>query len=157
MSGLEFVAAAGVDGVLAEVRLENEVSHKVFEKAGFERVDEAVHVVADTGEEVPVARYVYELTPPFWRRNGVFVIAEAGSNWRVGSAAGDAAMGRALIDAAARAGADAVKFQTYRAETVYVANAGSSDYLAESGNTDDIGDIFSDLAMPYEMVGDLAG
>jgi sialic acid synthase SpsE/RimJ/RimL family protein N-acetyltransferase len=155
-SGLEFAAAAGVDGVLAEVRLENEVSHKVFEKAEFERVDEAVHVVADTGEEVSVARYVYELTPPFWRRNGVFVIAEAGSNWRVGSAAGDAAMGRALIDAAVDAGADAVKFQTYRAETVYVANAGSSDYLSEAGNRDDIGDIFSDLAMPYEMVGDLA-
>ena len=155
--GLEFAAAAGVDGVLAEVRLENEVSHRVFEKAGFERLDEAVHAVADTGEDVPVARYVYELTPPFWRRNGVFVIAEAGSNWRVGSPEGDAAMGRSLVDAAVDAGADAVKFQTYRADTVYVANAGSSDYLSASGIEEDIGDIFADLAMPYEMVGDLAG
>ena len=155
--GLEFAAAAGVDGVLAEVRLENEVSSRVFEKAGFERLDEAVHAVADTGEDVPVARYVYELTPPFWRRNGVFVIAEAGSNWRVGSPEGDAAMGRSLVDAAVEAGADAVKFQTYRADTVYVANAGSSDYLSASGIEENIGDIFADLAMPYEMVGDLAG
>ncbi len=86
----------------------------------------------------------------------VLIIAEAGSNWRMGTPARDRAMGRALIDVAAEAGADAVKFQTYRAETVYVPNAGESEYLSEAGIKEDISDIFQDLAMPYEMVGDLA-
>lgn len=86
----------------------------------------------------------------------VFIIAEAGSNWRVGSPARDQAMARALIDVAVEAGADAVKFQTYRPETVYVANAGQSEYLANAGITEDISAIFADLAMPYEMIPILA-
>ncbi|MFP4322566.1 MAG: N-acetylneuraminate synthase family protein [Anaerolineales bacterium] len=86
----------------------------------------------------------------------VFIIAEAGSNWRMGTPARDMAMGRALIDVAAEAGADAVKFQTYRAESVYVPNAGESQYLSEAGITEDITRIFEDLAMPYDMVGELA-
>jgi N-acetylneuraminate synthase len=86
----------------------------------------------------------------------VFIIAEAGSNWRMGTPARDRAMGRALIDVATQAGADAVKFQTYRAETTYVANAGESEYLAEAGIKQDIRSIFEDLAMPYELVAELA-
>ena len=86
----------------------------------------------------------------------VFVIAEAGSNWRAGTPARDLAMSHALIDAAAEAGADAVKFQTYRAETVYVPNAGTSDYLSENGIRRSIIEIFKDLAMPYEMIPMLA-
>ena len=43
-----------------------------------------------------------------------FVIAEAGANHNR-----DLGMGKALIDVAAEAGADAVKFQTYSAETLY--------------------------------------
>ena len=74
----------------------------------------------------------------------------------MGTPARDRAMGRTLIQAAAEAGADAVKFQTYRPETVYVANAGSSDYLSEAGITQDIRDIFADLAMPYDLVPELA-
>lgn len=85
-----------------------------------------------------------------------FIIAEAGSNWRMGTPARDMAMGKALIDVAVEAGADAVKFQTYRSHTVYVKNAGESDYLAEAGIKQDIISIFDDLSMPYEMVGELA-
>lgn len=85
-----------------------------------------------------------------------FIIAEAGSNWRMGTPARDFAMGKALIDVAVEAGADAVKFQTYRPETVYVENAGESDYLADAGIKQNIRDIFADLAMPYELVGRLA-
>ncbi len=85
-----------------------------------------------------------------------FIIAEAGSNWRMGTPARDFAMGKVLIDVAVQAGADAVKFQTYRPETVYVENAGESDYLAEAGIKQNIRDIFADLAMPYELVGRLA-
>lgn len=86
----------------------------------------------------------------------VFVIAEAGSNWRMGTVARDLKMARTLIDTAAEAGADAVKFQTYRADTVYVPNAGNSDYLSQNGIRESIIDIFKDLSMPYEMIPKLA-
>ena len=89
-------------------------------------------------------------------RDRVFVIAEAGSNWRMGTPKRDREMARALVDVAVEAGADAVKFQTYRARTVYAPNAGHSDYLAETGIHEPIHDIFEDLSMPYEMVPELA-
>lgn len=100
--------------------------------------------------------YRKELLSPLWRGPDVFIIAEAGSNWRMGSPRRDLAMAQALVEVAAEAGADAVKFQTFRPETVYVAEAGSSDYLAEAGITESIRDIFSDIAMPYEMLPKLA-
>lgn len=87
---------------------------------------------------------------------GVFVIAEAGSNWRMGTAERDLAMARSLIDAAVDAGADAVKFQTFRSRTVYVSDAGASDYLAELGIEKSINQIFDDLEMPYELLPRLA-
>jgi N-acetylneuraminate synthase len=95
-------------------------------------------------------------TPHAFRPDRVYVIAEAGSNWRMGTAARDERMGFALIDAAAEAGADAVKFQTYRPETVYVPNAGQSEYLAAGGILEDIREIFADLAMPYPLIPKLA-
>jgi sialic acid synthase SpsE len=93
---------------------------------------------------------------PFDSTNPVYIIAEAGSNWRMGTQKRDLSMAYALIDAAAEAGADAVKFQTYKPETVYVQNAGSSNYLSKSGNKEDILDIFRDLSMPYEMIPELS-
>jgi sialic acid synthase SpsE len=86
----------------------------------------------------------------------VFVIAEAGSNWRVGSTDRDRQMARTLIRIAVDAGADAVKFQTFRARDTYVQDAGPSDYLAELGINRSINAIFEDLEMPYEMIGELA-
>jgi N-acetylneuraminate synthase len=74
----------------------------------------------------------------------------------MGTAARDLKMARALIDVAVEAGADAVKFQTYKPSTTYVANAGQSDYLSENGIQESIMDIFADLAMPYEMLPELA-
>jgi sialic acid synthase SpsE len=88
--------------------------------------------------------------------NKVFVIAEAGSNWRAGTPQRDRRMARALIDVAKEAGADAVKFQTYRADTVYAPGAGKSDMLAAAGIDDTIHDVFRDLEMPYEMIPELA-
>ena len=88
--------------------------------------------------------------------NRVFIIAEAGSNWRMGTSDRDMKMARTLIDVAADSGADAIKFQTYRSHSVYVPNAGDSDYLSEAGIKESINKIFDDLSMPYEMIPELA-
>lgn len=88
--------------------------------------------------------------------NHTFVIAEAGSNWKCGSYDEDLERAEKLIHVAAEAGADAVKFQTFRSELVYAYNSGKSDYLAEHGIKQDINEIFDFLSMPYEMVPELS-
>lgn len=57
----------------------------------------------------------------------VFVIAEAGVNHN-----GDLKMAQALIDVAAAAGADAVKFQTFRADLLATANAPKAEYQLQT-------------------------
>ena len=148
--------SAGIDCVVAEVRQENVGSRRVFVAAGYREIGEAEKAIVDTGEICKVVRFAHDLTPRFWRASGVKVIAEAGSNWRMGTPARDRAMARTLIDVAVEAGAGAVKFQTYRPDTVYVENAGTSNYLSKAGTKDGIQDIFADLAMPYELVEELA-
>ena len=85
-----------------------------------------------------------------------FVIAEAGSNWKIGTYDEDFDQAKRLIEIASRCGADAVKFQTFRPETVFVPEAGKIDYLSEKGITETINDIFEKLSMPYEMIPKLA-
>lgn len=71
-----------------------------------------------------------------------FLVAEAGSNHN-----GSLEMAHALIEAAAEAGADAVKFQTFSAKRLYPRSAGSSDYL---GDARSIYDIIASLETPSE-------
>lgn len=89
-------------------------------------------------------------------RNHTFVIAEAGSNWKVGSYEEDLKRAKKLIDVAVTTGADAIKFQTFRTETVYVQNAGSVGYLRDKGIKKSINEIFQNLSMPYEIIPELA-
>ena len=70
--------------------------------------------------------------------NPCFIIAEAGSNWKCGSYEEDLNQSKNLIKYAAKAGADAVKFQIYRPETTYVSNPGGSKSLSYSENIDTI-------------------
>lgn len=85
-----------------------------------------------------------------------FVIAEAGSNWKAGSYKEDLQRAKRLIEIASEAGADAIKFQTYRPETVYVPNAGQIKYLSKVQKDDNINEMFKKLSMPYEMLSELA-
>ena len=89
-------------------------------------------------------------------QNAVLIIAEAGSNWKCGTYDDDMECAKKLIDVAAESGCDAIKFQTFRPETLYVKNAGSSDYLSNRGLKSDIYEIFEDLSMPYHMIPRLA-
>jgi N-acetylneuraminate synthase len=79
----------------------------------------------------------------------VYVIAEAGSNHN-----GDFVQAQHLIDVAVDAGADAVKFQTFTARTMYPRSAGESDYLKAAKP---IYDIIREMEMPAEWVPRLAG
>jgi N-acetylneuraminate synthase len=79
----------------------------------------------------------------------VYVIAEAGSNHD-----GDLARAHRLVEVAAEAGADAVKFQLFRADRLYPRSAGSSDYL---GSSRPIHEIIAALEMPVGWLPELAG
>jgi N-acetylneuraminate synthase len=76
-----------------------------------------------------------------------FIIAEAGSNHN-----GDFETAKKLIDVAVEAGADAVKFQTFRAEEMYVEDSGGVEYL---DNERPIYDIIESMEMPYEWIPEL--
>jgi len=76
-----------------------------------------------------------------------FVIAEAGSNHN-----GDLGMAKKLVDAAAKAGADAVKFQTFRADDVYVEDSGQAEYLDDDRS---LYEILESMEMPYDWIPEL--
>lgn len=74
-----------------------------------------------------------------------FVIAEAGSNHN-----GDIQTAKTLIDEAADAGADAVKFQIFRAENLYVDDRQEVDEPDESTYN-----LLESLELPYEWIPEL--
>lgn len=76
-----------------------------------------------------------------------FVIAEAGSNHN-----GDLSIAKELIEVAADAGADAVKFQTFRAEDLYVEESGDVEYLDDDRS---IYEIIESMEMPYDWIPEL--
>lgn len=83
-----------------------------------------------------------------------YVIAEAGSNHNR-----DLDTARQLIDVAAEAGADAVKFQTYTAEGLYSRRTPTMSYLSDDGLVADgetVWELIKRVEMPWEWHGELA-
>ena len=81
----------------------------------------------------------------------LFIIAEAGSNWKSDNKKNDLAQAKKLIQVASSCGADAIKFQTYDS-SVYVDNAGKSNYLSNKGIKKSVNEIFDKFSMSYEML-----
>ena len=83
-----------------------------------------------------------------------YIIAEAGSNHNR-----DLATARRLIEVAAEAGADAVKFQTYTAEGLYSRRTPEIQYLKEKGllaNRESVWELIKRVEMPWEWHAELA-
>src|SRR5436190_21178634 len=73
-----------------------------------------------------------------------YVIAEAGANHNR-----DLDIARRLIDVAAEAGADAVKFQTYSGRTLYSTKTPRFDYLGDLG-AKPVHELLEDVALPRD-------
>jgi N-acetylneuraminate synthase len=78
----------------------------------------------------------------------LYFIAEAGSNHDL-----KLDQAKQLVDVAAEAGADAVKFQTFKADRLYPRSAGATDYL---GDARTIHEIIRSLEMPLDWIPILA-
>lgn len=147
----------GVHDIVALIHPENTISTALFCKAGYEFLERR-SLTVDTlwmREEIDLDVYVLHVTKKPMASH-VFLVAEIGSNWKMGTRAQSLDMAKRLIEIAAVAGVDAVKFQTFRAESVYAPSAGQSAYLAELGLQRDIHEIFHDLEMAYEDIPVLA-
>jgi sialic acid synthase SpsE len=93
-------------------------------------------------------------TRPVGPGHPCYVIAEAGSNHNR-----DMATARRLIEVAAEAGADAVKFQTYTAEGLYSRQTPDFEYLKEKGllaNQESVWELIKRVEIPWEWHAELA-
>ena len=89
---------------------------------------------------------------PSWLPPYVFIIAEAGVNHN-----GDLSRGKQLVDAAAAAGADAVKFQTFKADKVVSASAPKAAYQkVTTGERESQLEMVKKLELPFEAFRELA-
>ncbi len=80
-------------------------------------------------------------------RDPIFIIAEAGVNHN-----GDLKIAKKLIDVAAKAGADAVKFQTFNPDTLVTKDAAKAEYQAknEGVSNESQYDMLKRLMLPRE-------
>ncbi len=80
-------------------------------------------------------------------RKSCFIIAEAGSNHN-----GSLEQAKRMIDVAKDAGADAVKFQVFRADTMYPDKPIEVKYLKDMGINESLYNIVKKFEIPYEWI-----
>jgi len=153
----EWVRAQGFWWMRAEIREENSASLDLFHKAGF-KIEGRIERRDEEGRPFPLALLNLPLVEPPATKSHVFIVGEIGSNFRSGKPdhKKDLERARALIDVAAQAGADAVKFQLFRSSELYAAHAGKSSYLKEAGIEEDISELLASLEFPEEFLTELA-
>ncbi|MFH1420897.1 MAG: N-acetylneuraminate synthase family protein [Candidatus Aenigmatarchaeota archaeon] len=84
----------------------------------------------------------------------VFIIAEIGSNWKISDIDKENfETAKKLISVASEAGVDAVKFQLFKAEKVYVEKAGELDYLNIRKS---VLDVLKEIELPESWLPELA-
>lgn len=151
MAVLPWIKQQGYDDLIGYIKPGNAQSQKAFLNAGFKQTQDASRMIFETSTWQKAYTYIAELTPKR-KHKEVVIIAEAGSNWRMGTPKRDLSMGKVLIDIAKDAGADAVKFQVFHPETLYAASAGSSSYLTQSNITEEMNELFQDLALSVDLI-----
>ena len=88
---------------------------------------------------------------PIGEGHPCFIIGEAGVNHN-----GDAGLARELVDAAADAGVDAVKFQTYNSDQLIAPDAAKADYQVDTtGAGETQGEMLRKLELPAESFREL--
>lgn len=80
------------------------------------------------------------------KEDKVFIIAEAGVNHN-----GDIDLAKKLVDAAIDAGADAVKFQSFKAEKLVTVNAQKADYQKNNTGNGSQYEMLKKLELSYEQ------
>ncbi len=80
------------------------------------------------------------------KEDKVFIIAEAGVNHN-----GDIDLAKKLVDAAIDAGADAVKFQSFKAEKLVTVNAQKADYQKNNTGNGNQYEMLKKLELSYEQ------
>jgi sialic acid synthase SpsE len=73
------------------------------------------------GIVMPIIKHIF---------NSVFIIAEAGVNHN-----GDINLAKQLVDVAKQAGANAVKFQTFKTENIVTIDAPKAEYQKQNTNS----------------------
>lgn len=131
-----WLKAQGVETVLATIKKSNNPSIKIFSRNGFVKM----------GEKGDDLFYHLKLNNP---KKSTFIIAEAGSNWKTGTDDWERVV--TMIQGAAAAEVDAIKFQVFKAGSIYAENAGVADYLGEDINT-----LFKSLELPVEWLPKIA-
>ncbi len=134
----------GYNEVVAFVKPENLAAQKAFQKAGFSNAGSVR--VPKYGKTFAAIKFVRAKR----EASKTFIIGEAGSNCSLGSEARTLQLAKVMIEEAYRAGCDAVKFQLYKNDRIYVTNAGKAPYLDQ-----DINEIFEEYALPPILVSQL--
>ena len=127
----------------AWIREDSISSQKAFINANFKPTKDYKLVFLNSiNAEIKMFKYINK--PSFTDR--VFIVAEAGVNHN-----GKLEMAFDLIDAAKDAGADAIKFQTFKTEKIVSKNVEMASYQKENlKNTQSQYDMIKNLELPYQ-------